>query len=112
MEFDELRKPLERIAVHGSRAEVCTARAEQFERFLCRPCFVSLVVQGCGLPPLAAGEGRHAGTLQQATVSMTLNGLLALIAFQFGKYSAVLARSEHASCAARKLSLARLRYSA
>jgi regulator of protease activity HflC (stomatin/prohibitin superfamily) len=69
---------------------------EQFERYVV-PAFTVLLLalQGTAVYFLwrFLGEDKPA-TSPQATAVMALNGLFALIFFQFGKYSAVLARLE------------------
>lgn len=98
MDFDELKKSASSDSLFGAAAdaEAFPARRarEQFERFFV-PGFALLLflVQGAAAYALWRGAPEDPGsTVHQATVSMTLNGMLALIAFQFGKYSAVLAR--------------------
>jgi len=97
MEFDEIQRTASSSSLFTSpEAHGFPARRarEQFERFLV-PAFALLLVAGQAAAAyflwFYVREDRPA-TLQQATVAMTLNGMLALIAFQFGKYSAVLAR--------------------
>ena len=97
MEYDELRKSASSASLFtGQDAESFPARRarEQFERFVI-PGFAILLflAQGAGAYLLwrqVAGDA--AATVHQATVSMTLSGLFALVYFQVGKYSAALAR--------------------
>ena len=98
MDFDELKKSASSASLFGgaSDAEAFPARRArvQFERFFV-PGFALFLflLEGAAAYWLWrwTAEDRPS-TVHQATVSMTLNGLMALIAFQFGKYSAVLAR--------------------
>jgi regulator of protease activity HflC (stomatin/prohibitin superfamily) len=100
MEVDELRKSASSSSLFtGADAELFPARRarEQFERFIV-PGFAILLLLG-----QAAGVNflwrlivhDWPATTEQATVAMTLNGLLALVYFQVGKYSAVLARLQN-----------------
>jgi len=97
LEFDELRKSATSASLFTTPdAEQFPARRarEQFERYFV-PAFALLLLAGQGLG--AYFLWRHLGadrpsTVEQATVAMTLYGMLALVYFQVGKYSAVLAR--------------------
>lgn len=97
LEFDELRKSAASASLFTTpAAEQFPARRarEQFERYFV-PAFSILLLLGQAaavyfLWPWVAQD--KAATIEQATVAMTLYGLLALVFFQVGKYSAVLAR--------------------
>ncbi len=97
MEFDEIRKASTAGSLFASPdAQGFPARRsrEQFERYLV-PAFALFLFLGQAAAAFLLWryvKDDRGATLQEATVSMTLNGLMALIAFQFGKYSAVLAR--------------------
>jgi regulator of protease activity HflC (stomatin/prohibitin superfamily) len=102
LEFDELKRSEKgSSALFGEQAEdTFPARRsrEQFERFFV-PGFTLVLL---GLQSVAvyflwnrAGEDQPA-TVQQATVAMTVFGVIALSCFQFGKYASVLARIENA----------------
>ena len=97
MDFDELKKTASSASLFASPdAESFPARRArvQFERFFV-PGFALFLclLQGSAAYLLwrYAGEDK-VGSLQQTTVAMAVYGLFALIFFQFGKYSAVLAR--------------------
>ena len=101
MEFDEVsrRGPGSTLFAGEPAAETFTARRarEQFERFVVPAfAFVLFVLEGFAAYWLwqHAGEDKPA-SLHQTTVSMAVNALFALVLFQFGKYSAVLARLEN-----------------
>ncbi len=97
LEFDELRKTATTASLFATPdADQFPARRarEQFEKFFV-PGFALLLLLGQGAAVYVlwpwVGQDRPA-TPQQATVALTLYGLLALVYFQVGKYSAVLAR--------------------
>lgn len=97
LELDELRKSASSASLFTTpAAELFPARRarEQFEKFFV-PAFSILLLLGQAaavyfLWPWVAQD--RPATVEQATVALTLYGLLALIYFQVGKYSAVLAR--------------------
>jgi membrane protease subunit HflK len=99
MEFDELKKTAASAKLFAEQAaDTFPARRarEQFERFFV-PGFTMLLLLAEG----AAAYGLWnyasqdvAATPRQGAVAMALYGLFALVLFQFGKYSAVLARLE------------------
>jgi membrane protease subunit HflK len=115
LEFDELKKTAASATLFTEQAaDTFPARRarEQFERFFV-PAFTILLFlleaaavyllwrqsgQAKPLGDAAAAAPVFSGPLpasgQQATVAMALYGLFALVCFQFGKYSAVLARLE------------------
>ncbi len=99
MEFDELS----RTSTSGTlftevQADTFPARRarEQFERFIVPAFALVLFLLQAGAFYLLwkhIGDDQPA-TGQQATVAMAVNALLALVLFQFGKYSAVLGQLE------------------
>lgn len=97
LEFDELRKSAASASLFTTAdADQFPARRarEQFEKFMV-PAFALLLLLGQAAAVYFlwpwVGQDRPA-TQQQATVALTLYGLLALVYFQVGKYSAALAR--------------------
>ncbi len=101
MDYDELRKTAtsESLFAATDLEQFPARRArEQFERFIV-PGFALLLLLGQGAAVYflwrMIGNDQPA-TAQQMTVAMTLNGLLALIYFQVGKYATVLARLQNA----------------
>ncbi|HNQ89271.1 MAG TPA: protease modulator HflK [Verrucomicrobiota bacterium] len=99
LEFDELRRTASSGTLFAEpAADTFPARRarEQFERFIV-PAFSVLLfgLQTAGAYFLwrLVGED-ETPSVQQGTVAMALNALFALVLFQFGKYSAVLARLE------------------
>lgn len=99
MEFDELnRTSTSRTLFTEVQADTFPARRarEQFERFIVPAFALVLFVLQAGAFYLLwkqVGDDQPA-TGQQATVAMAVNALLALVLFQFGKYSAVLGQIE------------------
>ncbi|HRZ37096.1 MAG TPA: protease modulator HflK [Candidatus Paceibacterota bacterium] len=99
MEFDELsRTATSRTLFTEVQADTFPARRarEQFERFIVPAFALVLFVLQAGAFYLLwkhIGDDQPA-TGQQATVAMAVNALLALVLFQFGKYSAVLGQLE------------------
>ncbi len=100
LEFDELKKTAAGSATifTGAADDTFPARRarEQFERFFV-PGFSILLFLIEAITAYLLWRFMsedQPSTTQQATVAMALNGLSALIFFQFGKYSAVLARLE------------------
>jgi len=99
MEFDELsRTEASRTLFTEVQADTLPARRarEQFERFVVPAFALLLFILQAGAVYLLwkhVGDDRPA-TAQQGTVGMAVNALLALVLFQFGKYSAVLGRLE------------------
>ncbi|HOB99234.1 MAG TPA: protease modulator HflK [Verrucomicrobiota bacterium] len=99
MEFDELnRTSTSRTLFTEVQADTFPARRarEQFERFIVPAFALVLFVLQAGAFYLLwkhIGDDQPA-TGQQATVAMAVNALLALVLFQFGKYSAVLGQLE------------------
>lgn len=99
MEFDELnRTSSSRTLFTEVQADTFPARRarEQFERFIVPAFALVLFLLQAGAFYLLwkhIGDDQPA-TGQQATVAMAVNALLALVLFQFGKYSAVLGQLE------------------
>lgn len=99
MEFDELnRTSSSRTLFTEVQADTFPARRarEQFERFIVPAFALVLFLLQAGAFYLLwkhIGDDQPA-TGQQATVAMAINALLALVLFQFGKYSAVLSQLE------------------
>ncbi len=102
LEFDELKRSARASTAlfNDPAADTFPARRarEQFEKFFV-PGFslALLILQGVAAFYLwrRVGEDQPA-TVQQATVAMTIFGVIALSCFQFGKYAAVYARLENA----------------
>lgn len=99
MELDEQGRAKARGALfEGAEGEVPPARRArlQFERFVVPAFGVFLFVTEAAAAYLLWRHFKEdrLSTLQQATVAMALNALFALVLYQFGKYSAVLARLE------------------
>lgn len=99
MEFDELAKKTASATLFAEQAAdafPAQRSREQFERRVV-PAFALLLflLEGAAVYLLwkHSGDDRPA-SLQQSTVAMALNALFALVLYQFGKYSAVLARLE------------------
>lgn len=102
LEFDELKR-----SEKGSSTLFGEQAADTFPARRSREQFEKFFVPGFSLALLAlqsvatyylwghAGEDQPA-TAQQATVAMTVFGVIALSCFQFGKYASVLARIENA----------------
>lgn len=100
MEADVLRRSASRAALFaGAEADLFPARRarEQFERYFVRVFAVILFLLQAAAVYLfwRLVTQDRAATPQQGTVAMALFGLFALVFFQFGKYSAVLARLEN-----------------
>ncbi|MGD0539687.1 MAG: protease modulator HflK [Verrucomicrobiota bacterium] len=100
LELDELKKSAAGSATlfAGSAADTFPARRarEQFERYFVPgfTLFLFLVEAAAVWLLWKYVRDDQPSNAQQATVAMALNGLSALIFFQFGKYSAELARLE------------------
>jgi regulator of protease activity HflC (stomatin/prohibitin superfamily) len=99
MEFDELnRTSSSRTLFTEVQADTFPARRarEQFERFIVPAFALVLFLLQAGAFYLLWKHIRddQPATGQQATVAMAINALLALVLFQFGKYSAVLSQLE------------------
>ena len=97
MELDELKKTASSATLFTAEADdTFPARRarEQFERYFVRGFAVLLFLLQCTAAYLLwkyLGDDKPS-TPREATVTMALNGLFALVFFQFGKYSAVLSR--------------------
>jgi len=99
MEYDELRRAASSGTLFGEAADdsfPARRSREQFEKFFV-PAFSILLL----LAEIAATywlwkstAEDQAASAAQATAAMAIYGLFALVFFQFGKYSAVLARLE------------------
>ncbi len=97
LEYDELKKSATSEALFAEQAvDTFPARRarEQFERFFV-PAFTTLLflTEGAAVYWLWKQNSQDLpSTAQQSLAAMALFGLFALVLFQFGKYSAVLAR--------------------
>ncbi len=97
LEFDEMKKSAASATLFAEQAEdTFPARQsrEQFERYFV-PAFTILLflLQAAAAWWLWRYVGRDTpSSIPQASVAMAMFGLFALVFFQFGKYSAVLAR--------------------
>lgn len=99
LEYDELKKSASSGTLFAEQAaETFPARRsrEQFERFIVPglTCFVFLLQAGSTYFLWKYVGDDKPASLQQSTAAMALFGLFALVFFQVGKYSAVLARIE------------------
>lgn len=98
MEYDELKKATAGTALFAGEADTFPARRarQQFERFFVPGFSIALfIAEGFAVYFLWRYLAKdQPSSTEQGMVAMALNGIFALIFFQFGKYSAVLARLE------------------